>query len=125
MHGRADGGAVFAKEDGSGFYYASNSELGEYDAETGVVDGAGGVYVFELDNAHRPVDFYPVLKGTVDNCAGGSTPWGTWVSCEEEHGYGKYVKELVFWGLFSPSWCVAAGKPILPTRIRLVQQSLK
>src|SRR5688500_8592347 len=44
----------------------------------------GGVTILELDPFTNQVlrDFV-ALSGTVRNCSGGTTPWGSWISCEE------------------------------------------
>ena len=72
-HRAPDGGAVFASA-GGGWVYASNSELR---------DAAGGVRALRFDASGEVVDCYSILENTTSNCAGGATPWGTWLSCEE------------------------------------------
>ncbi|MFF0116821.1 alkaline phosphatase PhoX [Streptomyces prasinus] len=70
-HSAPDGGACYA--DGDGWIYVSNSEIPLLGGASAIRFRADG----SVDRA------YHILSGTNLNCAGGATPWNTWLSCEE------------------------------------------
>lgn len=97
-HGAPDGGAVFPTEDG-GWIYVSNSELD---------DQQGGVGALRFNAAGELQDAYPILANTTRNCAGGATPWGTWLSCEE-------IEEGQVWECDPSGQRQAIHRPLLGT----------
>jgi uncharacterized protein len=82
-----DGAATYPLDDG-GWILAVNSETPiAPDAPTppigGGILGGGGASGIRFRPDGSVADAYRILSGTSTNCAGGKTPWGTWLSCEE------------------------------------------
>jgi len=84
-----DGTAVF--EDGSHLVLVNNHEIGGTEAYgvpalaglTFDPGARGGTTNIVVDADGNRVSQYVSLAGTHNNCAGGRTPWDTWITCEE------------------------------------------
>ncbi len=79
-----DGQSTFRTRDG-GWILCTNSEVPtpvHLPLDIGN-PGEGGASAIRFNRNGRIVDAYRILEGTSSNCAGGPTPWGTWLSCEE------------------------------------------
>lgn len=73
-----DGMGAFRANDG-GFILTSNSEIPTILSTS----FSGGAAAIRFDENFKVTNYYRILDGTNVNCAGGVTPWNTWLSCEE------------------------------------------
>ena len=85
-----------------------------YDFGRGSLPCMGGTTTLLYNPATKKVEQeYLSLAGTIRNCAGGPTPWGSWITCEEnvskagdklekDHGYNFEVPATADIQLFDP-----------------------
>src|SRR4029450_6147676 len=97
-----DGTASFVRRGGAGSVLIVNHEVGGSEPHrVPHIDGfvydpaaGGGGTNIVVDRHGNRIREYVSLAGTHNNCAGGRTPWDTWLTCEETeailgkpHGY--------------------------------------
>jgi secreted PhoX family phosphatase len=86
-----DGMAAFVRRGGDGSVLVNNHEIGGSEPNgvpsipgfTYDPKARGGTTTIEVDKDGKRVSEYVSLAGTHNNCAGGRTPWETWLTCEE------------------------------------------
>jgi secreted PhoX family phosphatase len=95
-----DGTASFVRRGGDGSVLVVNHEVSgsepypvprifgfTYDPAAG-----GGTTNVEVDRDGNRVREYVSLAGTHNNCAGGKSPWHTWLTCEEAESLSRQTK---------------------------------
>lgn len=129
-----DGGVVPGSHDGMATFQGLNNttllvrnhELNP--SSTGLVASkqydqlGGGTTTIVIGPNRRALKHWASLAGTIRNCAGGPTPWGSWISCEEnltlptpggatkKHGYNFEVPATADIQVADPVPLVAMGR---------------
>jgi hypothetical protein len=120
-----DGMAVFGHGFGK-YLLIQNHEIGSNSAQ-GVppvegtvydpgVGSAGGCTAISVDRDGANLGEWVGISGTLTNCAGGPTPWGTWLTCEETESKANGTTRLKDHGYVFEVW--GDGKTAHPVPLK-------
>ena len=121
-----DGTAVFDGSRHNTYTLIQNHEIGANDplgvpqVEGTVYDSgvgsAGGCTVISVDRDGNNLGEWVGISGTITNCAGGPTPWGTWMTCEETENKANGTTRLKDHGYVFEVW--ADGETAHPVPLK-------